>query len=48
MEAMMANTPSQPDKRFTEMSSREKVTFLGKALLFFASGGFVFPTMWID
>ncbi len=47
-EAPMAKKIPQPEKRFTEMHSGEKVRFLGKALVFFVSGGFVFPTMWID
>ncbi|MGZ8198194.1 MAG: hypothetical protein ACXW2I_16070 [Burkholderiales bacterium] len=34
--------------RFVDMSARQKLHFLGKALVFFISGGFVFPTMWID
>jgi hypothetical protein len=38
----------QTDKRFSDMSSSEKLGFLGKALIFFLSGGFVFPTMWVD
>jgi hypothetical protein len=34
--------------RFTDMSAGQRLRFLGKALVFFISGGFVFPTMWID
>jgi hypothetical protein len=30
------------------MDGREKLRFIGKALVFFVSGGFVFPTLWID
>ena len=44
----MAKKTRQPEKTFTQMTSGEKATFLGKALIFFASGGFVFPTIWID
>jgi hypothetical protein len=44
----MAKKMRQPEKAFTEMMPREKLKFLGKALVFFASGGFVFPTIWID
>jgi hypothetical protein len=36
------------DRRFTNMSFKEKLVFLGKALVFFISGGFVFPTLWVD
>ena len=35
-------------KRFRELTWKEKLKFTGKALVFLASGGFVFPTMWID
>lgn len=35
-------------KRFSELSAADKLRFIGKATLFFLSGGFVFPTMWID
>jgi len=44
----MARKRNQPEKLFRDMSGREKATFLGKALVFFASGGFIFPTIWID
>jgi hypothetical protein len=36
------------DRRFKDMSSSEKLVFIGKALIFFISGGFVFPTLWVD
>jgi hypothetical protein len=48
MEATMAKRVRQPEKIFIDMTPREKVRFVGKALVFFVSGGFVFPTMWID
>ena len=35
-------------KRFIELTFSEKLRFAGKALVFFASGGFVFPTIWVD
>lgn len=35
-------------KRFSELSFREKLLFLGKACIFFASGGFIYSNMWID
>ena len=44
----MAKKISQPEKRFIDMNRGEKVRFLGKALVFFVSGGFVFPTVWVD
>jgi hypothetical protein len=30
------------------MSFSEKLVFMGKALVFFLSGGFIFPTLWVD
>jgi hypothetical protein len=33
---------------YRDMSSREKLVFIGKALVFFISGGFIYPTLWID
>jgi len=44
----MAKKRNQPERLFKEMNRREKFKFLGKALVFFASGGFVFPTIWVD
>jgi hypothetical protein len=38
----------KPERLFVEMNGREKLAFIGKALVFFASGGFVYPTLWID
>lgn len=36
------------DKPFSAMTSNEKTTFVLKALVFLVSGGFIFPTIWID
>lgn len=36
------------DKRLSAMTLGEKMYFIGKALVFLVSGGFIFPTMWID
>jgi hypothetical protein len=36
------------DRRFTHMTGSEKLVFLGKAFVFFASGGFIYPTLWVD
>jgi hypothetical protein len=44
----MARKRKQPEKLFRDMSGREKVKFLSKALVFLVSGGFIFPTIWID
>jgi hypothetical protein len=35
-------------KSFRELTLQEKLKFTVKAVVFLASGGFVFPTMWID
>jgi hypothetical protein len=35
-------------KRFSELTFSEKMRFAGKAFVFFASGGFIFPTIWVD
>jgi hypothetical protein len=40
--------PAPAEKAFTAMTFREKLRFIGKAAVFFVSGGFIFPTMWID
>ena len=47
-EATMAKKATQPEKSFAVMTSGEKARFIGKALVFFVSGGFIFPTMWIE
>jgi hypothetical protein len=36
------------DRRFTDMGAGEKVVFLAKAIVFFVSGGFIYPTLWVD
>jgi hypothetical protein len=36
------------DKPFTAMSTGEKARFIVKALVFFVTGGFIYPTLWID
>jgi hypothetical protein len=36
------------DKPFSAMTPGEKVSFICKAFVFFVSGGFIFPTLWID
>lgn len=36
------------DKPFSAMTSGEKAGFICKAFVFFVSGGFIFPTLWID
>ena len=38
----------QVERLFVDMSGREKMAFLAKALVFFASGGFIYPTLWVD
>lgn len=36
------------DRRFADMDGSEKLKFVGKAIVFFFTGGFVFPTMWVE
>ena len=36
------------DKPYAAMTRSEKLCFLGKACIFFLSGGFIYPTLWID
>jgi hypothetical protein len=46
----MAGPDPKPlnDKPFTAMTPSEKMTFIWKAAIFFVSGGFIYPTIWID
>ena len=44
----MPKKTARPEILFVNMTSGEKARFLAKALVFFASGGFIFPTIWID
>jgi len=41
-------TSDKVEKGFADMAFSEKLKFIGKALVFFVSGGFVFPTLWVD
>ena len=43
----MSKAPA-PEKLFRDMTPGQKLAFMGKALVFFISGGFLYPTMWID
>jgi hypothetical protein len=36
------------DRRFVDMTSHERLVFIGKAFVFIVSGGFIFPTIWVD
>jgi hypothetical protein len=36
------------EKLYSAMTGPEKLLFIAKACIFFISGGFVFPTLWID
>jgi hypothetical protein len=36
------------DKSFFEMTAGEKVRFLGKVLVFLVSGGFIYPSVWVE
>ena len=39
---------SLEDKPFSAMTGGQKMGFIAKAFVFFVSGGFIFPTIWID
>ena len=36
------------DRRFADMTPGEKLRFIGKAVVFVISGGFIYPTLWVD
>jgi hypothetical protein len=36
------------DRKFSDMTAGEKFRFICKALVFGISGGFIYPTMWVD
>jgi hypothetical protein len=43
-----ARTTPRPEKLFRDMTRGEKVAFIAKACVFLISGGFIYPTLWID
>ena len=42
------NSGNATPKRFSAMTGSEKFRFVCKAFVFFVSGGFVYPTLWVD
>jgi hypothetical protein len=42
------NAHALNDRRFVDMTSRERLVFIGKAFVFLVSGGFIYPTIWVD
>jgi hypothetical protein len=42
------DAPNSVERLYRDMSPHEKLVFLGKAAVFFMSGGFIYPTLWID
>jgi hypothetical protein len=36
------------DKRLSDMTPGEKLRFIGKVVVFLVSGGFIYPTLWVD
>lgn len=42
------DVPNSGERLYRDMSPREKLVFIGKAAVFFLSGGFVYPTLWVD
>ena len=48
---MMSETPDSNASNirpFKDLSLAGKLVFVGKALIFLVSGGFIFPTLWVD
>lgn len=45
---MSKNKTIETERLYRDMSSHEKLVFVGKAAIFFLSGGFIYPTLWID
>jgi hypothetical protein len=45
---MSAKKDATNEVLYRNMSPREKLVFLAKAAVFFVSGGFIYPTLWID
>ena len=43
-----ARSPADAGKRFRDMTRHQKVVFVCKAFVFFISGGFAYPTLWVD
>ena len=43
-----SSKPAEAGSNFRNMSTREKLSFVGKSLLFVLTMGFVFPTLWVD
>lgn len=35
-------------RKFSELSTKEKLVFVCKALVFLLSGGFIYPRLWIE
>jgi hypothetical protein len=44
----MATSSTRPIPFFRDLTSDQKLAFVGKAFVFFITGGFVYPTMWVD
>ena len=44
----MRDSDTSNIRPFKALSLAGKLVFVGKALIFFVSGGFVFPTLWVD
>jgi hypothetical protein len=48
MQPQHARVTFHSGKRFGELTFPQKFRFICKSFVFFVSGGFVFPTMWVD
>ena len=45
---LVSKAPPKPEVLFRDMTGGEKVAFIAKALVFLVTGGFIYPTLWID
>jgi hypothetical protein len=46
--AVKDSVKTQPLKKFSQMSSSEKLKHIGKVCIFFITMGFIFPTLFSD
>lgn len=44
----MKETAKAKELLYKDMSGAQKAVFLAKAFVFMVSGGFVYPTLWVD
>jgi hypothetical protein len=44
----IGNDGNATPRSFSELTGGKKFRFVCKAFVFFVSGGFVYPTLWVD